>query len=88
MKKTKIIGSAGATGTGTAVGLSGQAAAMGIATTFGTASKGTAIFSLTGVTVDYGLVAELLLQAAETWQWECRIGLHTYRWCSHCHWWH
>lgn len=53
MKKTKIIGSVGATGTGTAVAFCDQAAAMGIATTFGTASKGTAIFSLTGVTVKY-----------------------------------
>lgn len=49
MKKTEIIGSVGVIGTGAAGGLSGQAAAIGITTTFGTASTGTAISRLRGV---------------------------------------
>jgi hypothetical protein len=49
MKTKEKIASAGTVATGTAIGLGGQTAAMAAATTFGTASTGTAISSLSGV---------------------------------------
>lgn len=59
MTKKEIIGSASITGAGVAIVLGGQAGATSIATSFGTASTGTAISCLTGETATKAAIAWL-----------------------------